>query len=45
MPKKKTHTNAQHWNQLDPEFYGILWATGQIVMNDKATYMWLSGQV
>jgi hypothetical protein len=30
------------------EFYQILrilWTTRQFVMNDKATYMWLSGQV
>jgi hypothetical protein len=50
---KKKNTDAQNWNQHDPEFYGILLTVikfyefygprDSFVMNDKATYMWLSG--
>jgi hypothetical protein len=42
------HNTGINMNQNFTEFYQILrilWTTRQLVMNDRATYMWLSGQV
>jgi hypothetical protein len=51
--QKTLHTDAQNWNQHDPECYGILLnfikfyelygPRDSFAMNDKATYMWLGG--